>query len=223
MSDEGEGTASAGRPRRPRGPAWDVEVKVDVGTPTYIILAEQMYGWDAKDWWEDLGDLLGGRPGWHCDFTGEALLWSFGPFGSSLFNVSPPDDAGDYGVGAYELFDYEADETHRFATTAALLSWLEANEHRHADHVRKLKEYASAFEWRVLKDIGVELRVTHDGSVFIGTFPDIAFESAFAADVPTLLAQAREAVARAHDAPPGIAPEIDLIVRLDPKASAALT
>ncbi|MCL8026959.1 hypothetical protein [Nocardioides bruguierae] len=219
MTEDAESTP----PSRPHGPAWDVEVTIDVGTPTYVTLAEQLHGWESKVWWENLGDLLGGRPGWHCEFTSEGLLWSFGPLGSSLFNLSAPENPDDYSSGVYEVFDYEADTTHRLASTADLLTWLEGNEHRHVDHVRRMKGLASAFDWRVLKNLGVELRVTHDGSSYIGTFPSLPFESAMETDFLTLLTHARQAVARAHDAPEAIAADIDLVVRLDPRASAALS
>src|SRR4051812_39323296 len=72
------------------GPSWNVEVGIGTGTPQYLTFVWAIYGHDAGPWWEALGDLLGGRPGWHCDFTNQGLLWSYGALGSSLFNISAP-------------------------------------------------------------------------------------------------------------------------------------
>jgi len=220
---EGDGGSDAGDPAH--GPAWDVEVTIDMGRPTYANLASRLYGPETEAWWVALGDLLGGRPGWHCEFTQltdhNGLLWSFGAFGSSLFNISAPRDPGDFASGALEIYDFEGDTTYRFAGTDELLAWLEDNEHRHADHVSNLRPLASAFGWKVLKTMGVDLRVTHDGSSFIATFPDLPFESAAASDLSTLLAHARQAVARAHGAPDWVTTEIGLRVHLDPAASRA--
>ena len=120
------------------------------------------------------------------------------------------------------MFDYEADETRQFSGATALRDGLEANEHRHADHVRRLRDLASADDWAVLTGMGIAVRVTHDGGSFIATFPTIPLESTFAPDLTSLLANAREAIADAHGAPPEVALRIKVTAFLDDRATDAL-
>lgn len=204
-------------------PSSSVEVTVDMGHPNYWAVANAFHGHTNTQWWLDLGDLLGGRPGWHCELTGEGLLWSFGPFGSSLFNVGAPEDEDDYAAGRYMLYDYEADEEQKFGSTTAMLEWLEANEHRHADHLRNMRESLSDRHWSVVKGMGIGARITHDGHTYIATVPFLSLESTFADDLPTLMSRVRELIAHACDAPPEVAPDIEITARLDAKATAALT
>lgn len=106
------------------------------------------------------------HPGWYCEFTnipGEPMLWSFGPAGSSLFNISFDEELG------YALFDYEEDSTKRFSTIDELGKWLYTNEGRHADHTRKLRYLAATQEWAILKNVGFDVRVTFDDDIWIAT------------------------------------------------------
>ncbi|MFK5243149.1 hypothetical protein ACI3PF_20775, partial [Lactococcus lactis] len=85
------------------GPAWDVDVTIEAGRPTYVNFAAEIYGWETQEWWEELGNLLGGRPGWRCTFGAEGLMWSFGAGGSSLFNITAPGEASHYASGTFSL------------------------------------------------------------------------------------------------------------------------
>ena len=99
------------RGERPGHRPWmDVEVDTDIGSPPYQAWAELLYGFEDAKWWLDLGDLLAGRPGWHVDLNATGgrltLLWSFGAFGSSLYNVTA------VGPGEFDVFDYDAETNH---------------------------------------------------------------------------------------------------------------
>lgn len=217
--------------RKPAGPAWNVEIEFSLGHPNYVNLVQSMYGPDSLDWWEELGDLLGGRSGWHCDFTSEGLLWSFGAMGSSLFNVSPvtaesvaeDDEAEPYVWNrGYELFDYEADNLLNFGDTTELREWLEENEARHAEHLRSLNAFVRGNEWSDLSRFEWDARVTHDSSTFIGVVPKVPSEMVAGPDLPSVLTGLQELMAHAFGAPHDAARHVRLNVRLDTKATAAL-
>lgn len=210
-------------------PAWDIEVDFALGYPTYGLLAEHLYGRDAGGWWEDLGELLGGRPGWHCEFTAQGLLWSFGPLGSSLFNISPSttmpgnDPAQEAFVWdrGYELFDYELDETVHLQDTVALRTWLEANESRHDGHLRSLGALVSGDGWADLGRFEWEARVTHDNSTFIGEVPKVPSEMVVADDLPGVILALQELMAHVFGAPVSAARHVRFKLVLDSKATAA--
>lgn len=216
-----------------RPPSHDVEVTVDMGSPNYQAIASTIHGPENVGWWTAIGDLLGGRPGWRCELTEHGLTWLFGPMGSGLFTITAPDaDAEDeadadvaadhYATGRYEVFDYEADGPHSFNGTTELREWLDSNEHRHSDHLEKIHELVSAMDWDVLKGMGLEALVTHDGQTWIATIPKLVLESTFADDFPTLLVRVRELIAHATGAPADIAQDISITARLDVAATAAL-
>jgi predicted RNase H-like HicB family nuclease len=201
-------------------PSSLVHVELNVGNPTYLNLAEMLYGQDAEQWWKELGDFLYGRPGWYCEFTnspGEPMLWSFGPAGSSLFNITLDDEPG------YALFDYEADSTQRFSTVDELGEWLYANEGRHADHTRKLRDLAAAHEWATLKNVGFDVHVIFDNDTWIATVRGLPVVMSAATSLAGAVSNAREAIAHAYDAPRSVAEAIQVQVHLDRAAAAALS
>jgi hypothetical protein len=224
---------------QPVPPSNKVEIGIDLGDPEYLRVAEWIYGQHTVEWWQELGDLLGGRPGWRCDLTSEGLLWSFGPSGSSLFSITLPeadadledvsdldtDDPGEDGIApaGYELYDDDADEMVSFANVSELLTWLEANEHRHANHLAKLREMAMTFDWKVLKTLGWKARVTYVDGTWVGTVDRIPAEATFSSTLPGLTSSLRELIATAFDAPAEVTPDIELSVVLDQAATAALT
>jgi predicted RNase H-like HicB family nuclease len=205
----------------PPGPHWNVEVDLALGSPEYLMVAEWIHGHDNETWFVALGDLLGGRPGWHCDLTREGILWSYGALGASLFNISPPtsDAAPDH---RFSVFDYEQDETFEFAGTDALREWLDANEGRHADYARKARAVVAAFDWGVLKS-GFTADITIDGDTWVGTVRTLPMEATFATSLATLVANLREMIGQVFDAPAAVIPEIAIVARLDAKAAAHLT
>lgn len=205
---------------RPAGPSWEVEVEFSLGHPTYGILAGLLYGEGAVEWWENLGDLLHGRPGWHCDYTSDGLLWSYGAAGASLFNIGPPEDYG-FGRGEYEVFDYDEDEVFNFPGTAALQTWLESNEHRHADHLRNLSAFVSGNDWADLSKFDWDARVTYDGSSFIGQVPKVPSEMVAGPDLKAVLKGLQELMAYAFGAPQEAARHVRVNARLDSNATAA--
>jgi hypothetical protein len=173
--------------------------------------------------WEELGDLLGGRPGWHCELTNEGLLWSFGAMESSLpnFGWHGREDQPAHG---YELFDHEADTTLSFDNIALLRTWLEANEHRHANHLRtELRRWVVHDDWQLLKAFSWKAKVSHEGRSWLGTVDNIPSEATFATDLPALIGQMKELIAAAFDAPADVAAGISPSVRLDESATRAVT
>jgi hypothetical protein len=207
-------------------PSSKVEVGIDLGDPQYVSVAEWVHGDLSGPWWRELGDLLGGRPGWRCDLTSEGLLWSFGASGSSLFNISFPPvehDAADAIPAGYDLYDWEADETVSFSNTRELLAWLEANEPRHAGHLRKLRELAMTNDWAVLKSLGWKARVSYDGGTWVGTVEGIPADATFSTSLAGLTDALRELIAASFEAPADVAPDISLSLKLDHAATAALT
>lgn len=63
-------------------PHTRVEIELNLGSPEYIVTATSVHGDDSGPWWESLGNLLYGRPGWYCELAntdgGTELMWSFG-------------------------------------------------------------------------------------------------------------------------------------------------
>jgi len=213
----------------PPGPAWNVEVGIETGTPQYLTFVETIYGHGAGPWWVALGDLLGGRPGWHCDFTSSGLLWSYGALGSSLFNISAPDtpedpdEPSDYETGKYILFDYDADIEHGFFSIDDLRVWLESNEYRHADHAREVGQWVASDGWAMLNALTFDARVTYEDGNWMATVPKLPLEAAFAYDLPTLIERVRELIAGALGAPLELASTIEIQARLTPAATRALS
>lgn len=200
-------------------PSSLVHVEINVGNPTYLSLADMFYGQDGEQWWKELGDLLYGRPGWYCEFTNsprEPMLWSFGPAGSSLFNITFDGQPG------YGLFDYESDSVNRFSTIDELREWLDANEGRHADHTRKLRGYAAADDWAALKNLGFDVRVTFDNGTWIATVRGLPVTMSAGTSLADAVSNAREAIAHAFEAPLSVAVGIQVQVHLDRAAAAAL-
>jgi len=199
--------------KTPGGPSWDVEVKIAFGHPNYVNLAESMYGSDSQEWWEELGDLLGGRSGWHCELTNSGLMWSFGPAGSSMFNITAPEEG--LPTDGYDLFDYDDDRTIHFDSTHEMREGLEDNESRHTDHLRGIHwELGRAPVWRVKVDV--------DEEVWLGTVEGIPMEVVTAANLPSLLRAARGLVVHAFGAPTGSVSEVKLDAVLSPTAADAL-
>ncbi|NHE67799.1 hypothetical protein G9U53_26195 [Rhodococcus sp. D-46] len=197
-----------------------VNVELNLGDSTYLSLAAILYGADTQQWWKDLGDLLYGRPGWYCEITNTDnrmhMMWSFGAVGSSLFNISLENEPG------YSLFDWDADTTLPFTTINQLREWLDINEDRHSDHLRKLRPLAESFDWAILKNVGFDLDVTVDGDAWIATVRKLPITMSTAKSLSETVSQAREAIATAFDAPAKVAQDILVRVHLDHAAASAL-
>lgn len=203
-------------------PHTQVEVELNLGSPEYIVTATTLYPDDSGPWWESLGNLLYGRPGWYCEIAntneGTELMWSFGALGSSLFNITWSGDPGQY-----RLFDYEADNVIVLHSTDELRDWLDDNERRHDEHVTtSIRPLASSDGWSVLRSIGFTLDVTHDGSTWIASVRKLPVTAAFGSSLQEAIKNAREAIAHAFDAPKNVAADIKVSVRLDPAAVSAL-
>lgn len=195
-----------------------IPVELDLGD--YLVTATSFHGWETEQWWKDLGDLLYGRPGWywHIANTGHAieLLWSFGALGSSLFVIS---------VGhapSYHLYDHEADTELVFDTIDTLRRWLDDNEQRHSEYPQRLRNYAADSDWALLRSLPFEVDVTFDGSVWIATFRQLPVAYSSGSTLPQAVSNAREAITDAFDAPRTVAKSVQVILRLDVAASAAL-
>lgn len=204
-------------------PHTQVEIELNFGSPGYIVTATSLYGDDSGPWWESLGNLLYGRPGWYCELAntsdGPKLMWSFGALGTSLFNIVLRDDLTDF-----DLFDYEADQSVSFESIEQLGEWLDRNESRHSDHVRRnLTPMASADGWRLLRLYEFVLDVTFDGSAWIAIVQKLPVTAAFGSSLTVAVSNAREAIAHEFQAPKSLATDITVSVRLDPAAVAALT
>lgn len=193
---------------------------MNLGSPEYRAFVEALYGFEEVEWWLELGDLLAGRPGWHVDFCntedGAELLWSFGSFGSSLFNVTP------VGAGEFSLFDYEVDENHLIAGIDSLRGWLEENESRHTDQLAKRRPMLSADDWWMLRIIPFDVRVTVDDARWLGTVVGLPLEVAIATSFEALLVAVRQMLCNAVGAPAELAPVLKMTARLDSSSTAAL-
>ncbi|GAA1692395.1 hypothetical protein GCM10009808_06880 [Microbacterium sediminicola] len=203
-------------------PHTRVEIELNLGSPEYVVTATSLYGDDSSPWWESLGNLLYGRPGWYCELAntdgGAELMWSFGALGSSLFNISLTDDPT-----SFQLFDYAADECVLLSSIDELREWLDRNEARHATHVeRNLAPMASANGWRLLKAHEFMLDLTYDEATWIASVRKLPVTAAFGSSLKEAVSNAREAIAHAFHAPPELAADIRVSVRLDQAAVAAL-
>lgn len=205
-----------------RRPYLDVRVNLAMGSPEYIVTAMATHGWEYKSWFEEIGDLLGGRPGWHCDLTSEGILsWSFGAFGASLFNISPPKDA-EAEDGRFSVFDYEADEVVPFDAVSPLREWLDENEPRHAGHAGSLRALAAVNNWAPLTRVGLEARVDYADGTWIGTITTIPSEATFGRSLSHVVRALREMVGAVLDVPTAIIPKIRLQVTLEANAVDAI-
>ena len=203
-------------------PHTRVEIELNLGSPEYIVTATSVHGDDSGPWWESLGNLLYGRPGWYCELAntdgGTELMWSFGALGSSLFNINWTADPS-----IFQLFDYEADESVSLSSIDELREWLDRNEARHATHVeRNLAPIASADGWWLLKAHEFILDVTYDEATWIASVRKLPVTAAFASSLKEAVSNAREAIAHAFHAPRELAADIRVSVRLDQGAVAAL-
>lgn len=204
-------------------PHTHVDVELALGSPTYIVTALSFYGPDAEAWFESVGNLLYGRPGWACSISntdaGTELLWTFGALGSGLFVISYEGNPS-----TYRVFDYDADDDVTFNTINELREWLDANEPRHADYVRTtLRDMVAADDWWLLKGHTFEVDVTYDGSAWVGTVRKLPVTFSSAPSLPETITAVREAIAHEFDAPQNVAPQIKVQVHLDEEAAAALT
>lgn len=202
-------------------PSMNVDIDFEIGTPLYRSWVDALYGFEAVEPWLELGDLLAGRPGWHVDIDasggGLGLLWSFGSFGRSLFNVTA------VGHGEFSLFDYAADESHLLAGIDAVRAWLEDNERRYDDEFADLRPWLAADDWYMFRVLPYDVRVTVDeDGRWLATVHGLRAEVAVADDLPRALAQVREMLGTAIGAPLDLAPRLRLTARLDESAATAL-
>jgi hypothetical protein len=195
-------------------------IPVELNLGDYVVTATSFHGWETEQWWKDLGDLLYGRPGWYCHIadTGHAIevLWSFGALGSSLFVISVEQ------APAYHLYDYEADTQMVFDNIGALRQWLDENEQRHSEYPRRLRDYAADSDWALLRSLPFKADITFDGSAWIATFQQLPITYSSGSTLGEAVSNAREAITDAFDAPRTVAPNVQLVLRLDAAASAAL-
>ena len=58
-----------------------VRIEINLGDPEYLNVAEFLYPGSPEQWWRELGNLLGGRPGWYREITNTSgrtePVWSF--------------------------------------------------------------------------------------------------------------------------------------------------
>lgn len=201
-----------------RNHPYQIEIELRLGD--YIATATTLYGVESEQWWNDLGELLYGRPGWSCEivYTGTSieLVWSFGALGSSLFVIS----AGS--APAFHLYDHETDTELEFDTVDALQEWLDENEHRYSEYPRQLRNYAADSDWALLRSLPFKVDVTFDGLIWIATFRQLPVTYSSGSTLSEAVANAREAITDAFDAPRKLAPSVNIVLRLDAAASAAL-
>jgi predicted RNase H-like HicB family nuclease len=195
-------------------------IVVELNLGDYLVTATSLNGWDSEQWWRDLGDLLYGRAGWHCEIVntsqGVEMVWSFGAMGSALFIIS-------FGEApAYHLYDHEADDDLMFEDVEALRAWLDDNEQRHLEYPRRLRNYAADADWAMLKSFPFSVDVTYDGAAWIATFRELPLTYSSGQSLAEVISNAREAITEAFDAPIAAALDLQVAVRLDAAASAAL-
>lgn len=192
-----------------------VRVHLAMGSPEYVVTATSLHGWEYNDWFEEIGNFLAARPGWHCDLTSDSgILWSFGAFGASLFNISPPESASTV-TGRFSLFDYDADEVLAFNTIDELRGWLELNEHRHADHAHKLRDMIASLDWAYLKRGSLEARVQFSDGAWIGTIPGLPAEATFGRTLPEVVRALQDMVASVIDVPADVVRDIRFELTVD--------
>lgn len=196
------------------------QIDVELRLGDYLVTAVSLCGFESEQWWEDLGGLLYGRPGWSCEVANtEAdveMLWSFGALGSSLFVISMQ------AAPAYHLYDHEEDKELLFDNIDALREWLDENEQRHSEYPRRLRDYAADSDWALLRSLPFKVDITFDGSTWIATFRQLPVTFSSGLTLSEAVVNAREAITDAFDAPRSLAPKLKVLLRLDDAASAAL-
>jgi len=109
-----------------------------------------------------------------------------------------------------------------FDDVDALREWLDENEQRHSEYPRRLRGYAADSDWALLRSFPFEVDVTFDGSVWIATFRQLPVTYSSGSRLSEAVSDAREAIADAFDAPRTVATDVQVVLRLDAAASAAL-
>jgi len=145
--------------------------------------------------WQELGDLLAGREGWHCDVVNSVeLMWSFGTFRGSLLNIQVLKN------GQFGCFDYSEDENQSFELIADVDAWILKREPaaRKSD-LETSKDFLSANNWHGLRNFPFELDVDYVDPTYIGVIRGGAHEATFARSLKELIINAKQMIVAYFD------------------------
>lgn len=154
--------------------------------------------------WEELGDLLAFRSGWHCDVVNQGeLLWSFGVFGGSLLNI------GIHKVGIFACFDYHEDCLYEFETIGEVSDWLDKREEKAKEKdIKESKSFLSPDGWKLLRNITFDLEIDWFPDTYVGVVRGSASEATFAESLSGVIHNAREMLINVLGAEHSIVTEI---------------
>ena len=167
--------------------------------------------------WQELGDLLAGRSGWHFDIVSTSggqreALWSLGTFGASLLNIGLDAQA------RFRCFDYLEDQSQDCSSVADVERWLTGREERAKKPNAAQLELAQADDWWGLKSHRYVAVVSWSDGYYSATVLGAMLDAAFGETLQQAVNRAGEMICDTYDAPPELAAELKLAVELEPSA-----
>lgn len=167
--------------------------------------------------WQELGDLLAGRSGWHFDIVSTSggqreALWSLGTFGAALLNIGLDEQA------QFRCFDYLEDQSQDCSIVAEVERWLAGREERAKKPNAAQLELAQADDWWGLKIHRYTAVVSWSDGYYSATVLGAMLDAAFGETLQQAINCVGEMICAMYDAPAALAAELKLAVELEPSA-----
>lgn len=195
-------------------------VEVQLASRDYSNVCETYGGgWELRKRWEDLGDLLAHRMGWHFELSSGHPLWSLGHFGASMLNIRVVES------GDFYCFDYAADEAVEVSTTEQVEAWLAHREVAARQPTQLQRSILEDSDWRILRSGAsvFDVRVSWSDGWYFATVVGLPEEAVFEKTLRSVVDSVRSMLVRSLGAPDDIGPQLALRIGLDEKASAQLS
>lgn len=167
--------------------------------------------------WQDLGDAVAHRSGWHFDLAnGGEPMWCFGAFGMALLVIFVNE------LGRYECFDYYADDSEFPGSVDEVLTWVDARETTALAKGRAPYELVKHDDWKLLGQMPLDLDVTYFDGYFSGSVRNIPGEAVLQPDLPSTVRAAGQLVSDHVGAPREKAATVKFRLHLDVDAASAV-
>lgn len=192
-------------------------VRVNFSNSNYQNVCEDFGGgFEAWPAWEELGNLLAYRAGWHFDFVNRGEpLWSVGVLGESRLNVSVE------GESRYHCYDHDRNDEATLDSISEVESWLEPREEEARKPSAVSLSIARSDDWRILKTYPFRLSVSWSDGYFAATLPALT-EAGFGQTLVEAVNQAGEMLCHLFGAPTELARDLTMELELDPAATQRL-
>lgn len=169
-------------------------------------------GFEALPAWQDLGNLLAYRAGWHFNIAdpGEAL-WCCGVLGESrlVVYVKP---------AGFHCYDRAEDSEAVVPDTAGIEAWLAPREADASTPSALMQEMAKANDWQVLRIHQFLLDMSWSDGMFCATLPAL-HEPSFGIGLGDAINGAAEMLCQLFGAPLELASQLTIAVNMDQSAT----